>query len=71
MSCVLTKLFSYKVRNDEYQLKSYALDDRFYLDMKKYNTVSCWRNDVKMDFSVAQAKVLKGQLEEFIAQNNG
>lgn len=69
MSCVLSKLFNHKVRNDEYQLKSYALDDKFYLDMKQYNTCCGWQTAIGMDFSVAEAKVLRKQLEEFISQN--
>ena len=36
MSVVLTELFDHKdKRNTEYRLKSYALDDRFYLHMKQ------------------------------------
>lgn len=69
MSVVVSKVFNHKVRNDEYQLRSYALDERFYLDMKSYNTVCGWRNHVQMDFSVDEAKILKKQLEEFITQN--
>lgn len=69
MSVVISQFFNHKKGNDEYQLKSYGLDDKFYLNMESYNTVSGWRNKVYMDFSVAEAKILKKQLEEFIEQN--
>jgi len=70
MSVVLSQIFDHKgERNDEYQLKSYALDDKFYLDMYQYNSYSGWNTSIKMDFSVEEAKILKRQLEEFIAQN--
>ena len=70
MSCVLSELFNHKdSRGVEYQLKSYALDDRFYLDMERYSMcggVQC----VYMDFSVDEALTIKKQLEEFIEQNS-
>jgi hypothetical protein len=69
MSVVLTQLFDHKdERNTEYRLKSYALDDKFYLHMKQH--LECgWGHEMRMDFSVAEAKALKKQLEEFISQN--
>lgn len=71
MSCVLSKLFSHTdERHTEYKLKSYALDDKFYLEMQEYQTIHGWRTGINMNFSVAEAKVLKKQLEEFIAHNN-
>ena len=70
MSVVLTELFNYTdKRNVEYQLKSYALDDRFYLHMKQFSVMG-GATSVRMDFSVEEAKTLKKQLEEFIAQNS-
>lgn len=69
MSCVLSQLFEYEdERKTEYRLKSYALDDKFHLDMKQ-RLVSGWHHEIRMNFSVAEAKILKKQLEEFIAQN--
>ncbi len=69
MSVVLTELFNHTdKRNVEYQLKSYALDDRFYLHMKQFSVMG-GATSVRMDFSVTEAKTLKKQLEEFIAQN--
>lgn len=69
MSCVLSQFFEYEdKRKTKYRLKSYALDDKFHLDMKQ-RLVSGWQHEIKMNFSVAEAKVLKKQLEEFIAQN--
>lgn len=69
MSVVCTELFCHTdKRNVEYQLKSYALDDKFYLHMKQFSIMGGATN-VCMDFSVAEAKILKKQLEEFIAQN--
>ena len=69
MSCVLSELFNHKdSRGVEYQLKSYALDDRFYLDMKRLSVcggVQC----ISMDFSVDEALTIKKQLEEFLEQN--
>ena len=70
MSVVLSQLFNHKDKRDiEYELKSYALDDKFYLQMKQYSVYSGFQS-IKMDFSVSEAKVLKRQLEEFIAQNS-
>ena len=70
MSCVLSKIFNHKdSRGAECKLKSYALDDRFYLDMERYSMrggVQC----VYMDFSVDEALTIKKQLEEFIEQNS-
>jgi hypothetical protein len=69
MSVVLTELFNHTDElNVEYQLKSYALDDRFYLHMKRFSVMG-GATTVRMDFSVVEAKVLKKQLEEFISQN--
>lgn len=70
MSCVLSQLFNHKDgRSNEYQLKSYALDDKFYLHMDQYNACTGWYTSINMNFSVAEAKILKRQLAEFIAQN--
>ena len=70
MSCVLSEIFNHKdSRGVEYQLKSYALDDRFYLDMRRHSMcggVQC----VYMCFSVDEALTIKKQLEEFIEQNS-
>ena len=69
MSVVCSELFKHEdKRNIEYTLKSYALDDRFYLDMKQFSVLGGVQR-IGMDFSVAEAKILKRQLEEFIAQN--
>ena len=69
MSVVCTELFNHTdERNVEYKLKSYALDDRFYLHMNQFSVMG-GSTSVRMDFSVAEAKVLKKQLEEFISQN--
>ena len=71
MSCVLSQLFSHTdERHTEHKLKSYALDDKFYLEMQEHQTIHGWRTGINMSFSVTEAKVLKKQLEEFIAQNN-
>ena len=70
MSVVLSQLFNRKdERNVEYQLKSYALDDKFYLHMKRHSVLG-GAQSICMDFSVAEAKTLKKQLEEFISQNS-
>ena len=70
MSCVLSEIFNHKdSRGAECKLKSYALNDRFYLDMTRhsaYGGVQC----VYMDFSVDEALTIKKQLEEFIKQNS-
>ena len=52
----------------EHQLKSYALDDIFYLKMEHH----CVRGGVQcvsMGFSVDEALTIKKQLEEFLEQN--
>ena len=70
MSVVVSKLFKHKDKRDvEYTLKSYALDDRFYLDMYCFSVLG-GAKAIGMDFSVTEAKILKKQLEEFIAQNS-
>lgn len=70
MSCVLSEIFNHKdSRGAECKLKSYALDDRFYLDMERFSMrggAQC----VYMDFSVDEALTIKKQLEEFIEQNS-
>lgn len=69
MSVVCTELFNHTdERNVKRQLKSYALDDKFYLHMKQFSVMG-GATSVHMDFSVAEAKILKKQLEEFISQN--
>ena len=69
MSVVVSKLFKHKDERDvEYTLKSYALDDKFYLDMYCFSVMG-GANAIAMGFSVEEAKTLKKQLEEFIAQN--
>lgn len=69
MSVVVSKIFKHKDKRDvEYTLKSYALDDKFSLDMYRFSVMG-GANAIRMDFSVEEAKTLKKQLEEFIAQN--
>lgn len=69
MSCVLSKLFSHKdSRGVEYQLKSYALDDKFYLRMEQFSVLRGVQR-ISMDFSVAEVSTIKKQLEEFLEQN--
>ena len=69
MSVVVSKIFKHKDKRDvEYTLKSYALDDKFSLDMYCFSVMT-GANAIRMDFSVEEAKTLKKQLEEFIAQN--
>lgn len=69
MSVVCSQLFKHKDKmNIEYTLKSYALDDKFYLKMNQFSVLG-GAVGVCMDFSVTEAKVLKKQLEEFILQN--
>lgn len=70
MSCVLSELFNHKdSRGVEYQLKSYALDDKFYLRMTQFSLCG-GAQCISMDFSVAEALTIKKQLEEFIEQNS-
>lgn len=69
MSCVLSQFFNYiDERNIKYTLKSYAINDRFHLDIHKFSTLG-GSQSVHMDLSVGEANILKKQLEEFIAQN--
>lgn len=69
MSVICSEIFKHTdERNIEYKLKSYALDNRFYLHMNKFSVMG-GSVSVHMDFSVAEAKILKKQLEEFITQN--
>lgn len=69
MSVVCSEIFKHTdKRNIEYTLKSYSLDDKFHLDMNRFSVI-CGSVSVCMDFSVTEAKILKRQLEEFIAQN--
>ena len=69
MSMVCSQLFNHEDKmNIEYTLKSYALDDKFYLDMYRFSVMG-GANAINMNFSVEEAKTLKKQLEEFIAQN--
>lgn len=71
MTCVLSQLFEYEDKiKTKYRLKSYGLDDKFHLDMKE-RLMSGWSHEIRMNFSVAEAKILKKQLEEFITQNKG
>ena len=70
MSCVLSELFNHKdSRGVEYQLKSYALDDKFYLRMEQFSVLGGVQR-ISMDFSVDGALTIKKQLEEFIEQNS-
>lgn len=70
MSYVLSEIFNHKdSRGVGYQLKSYALDDKFYLKMEQHRVcggVQC----VSMGFSVDEALTIKKQLEEFLEQNS-
>ena len=69
MSCVLSEIFNHKdSRGAECKLKSYALDDRFYLDMRRHSVCGGFQC-VSMGFSVDEALTIKKQLEEFIEQN--
>lgn len=69
MSCVLSEVFNHKnSRGVEYQLKSYALDDRFYLRMEQHG-VCGGTQYIIMNFSIEEARVIQKQLEEFIIQN--
>ena len=69
MSVVCTEIFKHEdERHREHRLKSYAIDDKFYLDMQEFSVImGVSRADITL--SVAEAKILKKQLEEFIAQN--
>lgn len=69
MSCVLSELFNHRdSRGVEYQLKSYALDDKFYLRMEQHSVCGGVKF-ISMNFSVAEASTIKKQLEEFLEQN--
>ena len=69
MSCVLSELFNHKdSRGVEYQLKSYALDDKFYLRMEQHSVCEGVKF-ISMNFSVSEASTIKKQLEEFLEQN--
>ena len=69
MSVVCTELFNHEdKRNIEHRLKSYALDDKFYLRMEEFSVMG-GMSRTGIELSVVEAKVLKKQLEEFIAQN--
>lgn len=69
MSCVLSEQFNHKdSRGVEYQLKSCALDDKFYLRMARFSAHGGVQR-ISMDFSVDEALIIKKQLEEFIYQN--
>ena len=71
MSVVCTELFNHKdKRNIEHRLKSYALDDKFYLHMEEFSVMG-GVNRTGIELSATEAKTLKKQLEEFIAQNKG
>ena len=69
MSVVCSEILCHTdTRNVEHKLKSYALDDRFYLEMNRFSVMG-GSVGVRMNFSVDEAKILKRQLEEFIKQN--
>jgi hypothetical protein len=69
MSVVCTEVFKHvNARNVENVLKSYALDDKFYFRMEEFSVMG-GVNRTGIELSVAEAKIVKKQLEEFIAQN--
>ena len=69
MNVVCSETFKYiDDRNIEYRLKSYALDDMFYLDMNRFSAMG-GSTTINVAMSVAEAQVLKKQLEEFIMLN--
>lgn len=68
MSFVLSRFFNHKDdRGIEKQLKSYAVDDKFHLQMTQHGKYggTTW---ISMEFSVTEAMDLRAQLTEFIAQ---
>ena len=68
MSFVLSRIFNHQdERGIERRLKSYAVDDKFHLEMKQYGKYGGMQS-ISMEFSVSEAKELRMQLTEFVAQ---
>ena len=69
MSFVLSQFFTHfdNKRETTDTLKSYARDNKFYLEMKHQSKYGGTQT-VNMEFSVSEAKELQMQLTEFIAQ---
>lgn len=72
MSFVLSRFFTHynRDRGTTGILKSYARDNKFYLEMKHQGKYGGMQT-VDMAFSVREAKELNTQLNEFIAQHRG
>ena len=68
MSCVTSKFIENKQGNSEYKMKSYAIDDTFHIDITRLNLYERTQQ-IHMKLSVADAGVLKEQLEQFIRMN--
>lgn len=67
MSFVPMRVFEQHEGNTIYELKTYAIDNRFYVRMVRTNPYEGMRV-IEMDLSVYTANELKTQLEEFITQ---
>lgn len=68
MSCVTSKFIENKQGNSEYKMKSYAIDDTFHIDITRLNLYERTQH-MHMNLSVAEAGILKEQLEQFIRMN--
>lgn len=69
MSCVVSKYFHNEVGNSKYEMKSYAIDNTFHIELERWNKFEGTRK-VLIELTPDDAKILKTQLEEFIANNN-
>ena len=70
MSYVLSEIFNHKdSRGVGHQLKSSALNNKFYLKMEQHGACGGVQR-IGMGFSVDEALTIKKQLEEFIEQNS-
>jgi hypothetical protein len=67
MSCVISEYYTSTEGNENKELKAYGIDDKFTLQISKYNTSSGYYNQELVNISVAQAKILINQLKEFIS----
>lgn len=68
MSYMIPKIIKNQRGNSEYTLKTYAIDERFTINIERYNRFECTQT-MLMELSVDEAMVLKERLEQFIRMN--
>lgn len=68
MSYIGAKFITNQRNNSEYKLRLYAIGDTFCLNMAQWN-LHKGLQDITMELSVSDARVLKDHLEQFIRMN--